>query len=82
MDTRLSDGSCGVVQSLRIRPGQSKGEGAGASSKEVKAGKNKEAKTTGEIVNLMAVDAQRLQDLMSYFATLVREYRIKIATNH
>lgn len=29
-----------------------------------------QAKTTGEIVNLMAVDAQRLQDLMSYFSTL------------
>lgn len=28
------------------------------------------AKSTGEITNLMAVDAQRLQDLMSYFSTL------------
>lgn len=27
-------------------------------------------KTTGEVVNLMAVDAQRLQDAMSYIATL------------
>jgi hypothetical protein len=32
-----------------------------------------EAKSTGEITNLMAVDAQRLQDLMSYFSTLVSE---------
>jgi len=34
--------------------------------------RNVEAKSTGEITNLMAVDAQRLQDLMSYFSTLVR----------
>ena len=45
-----------------------------ANGKDKKSG-SKEAKTTGEIVNLMAVDAQRLQDLMSYFSTLVSRSR-------
>jgi len=71
-------------KALRIKPGQTnlgskqdkkktkeeekkeeetKGEGAKEEPKEEKA-------STGEIVNLMSVDAQRLQDLMSYFAIL------------
>jgi chemotaxis protein histidine kinase CheA len=74
-------------KALKIRPGQSKGkeakeEGAAAPSttttttaanaKPQPPKRKMEAKSTGEITNLMAVDAQRLQDLMSYFSTLVR----------
>ena len=85
---RLKSATIGLVykKALKIRPGQSKGkeeateEGAVATSSSSTATAAKpqppkrkmEAKSTGEITNLMAVDAQRLQDLMSYFSTLVR----------
>ena len=90
---RLKSATIGLVykKALKIRPGQSKGkeeateEGAVATSSSSTATAAKpqppkrkmEAKSTGEITNLMAVDAQRLQDLMSYFSTLVRGREVK-----
>ncbi|EWM27872.1 multidrug resistance-associated protein 1-like isoform 1 [Nannochloropsis gaditana] len=81
---RLKSAVIGLVykKALKIRPGQSKGKEAKEEGVEQgKAGttvvskpgppkRSLEAKSTGEITNLMAVDAQRLQDLMSYFSTL------------
>merc|ERR1719218_120041 len=49
-------------KAMRIKPGQ---------TKILKPDGTMEAKTIGEIVNLMSVDAQRLQDLMQYFAIVI-----------
>jgi len=63
-------------KALRVKPGAADGD-PGATAGDKKDGGGSEGakkdggkKTTGQIVNLMSVDAQRLQDTMSYVAML------------
>lgn len=69
---RLNAAAISLVygKALRIAgPGQAAKANAGT-NEESRSARSTSQRTTGEVVNLMAVDAQRLQDTMTYLHTL------------